>query len=421
MNFLQRVTGLVGKEADPQQQQKEEGVSFPVCSSLSVGNLRSPLPPSAVRDAFERFAKVEALSLEGLSPSSLKGQPARRLVEVFSKNSVLARAVHLAFYEHLPLILSPDAIWITIAQGFANHVNMNAKKLRYRFVDHEGQKDITISRPEFIRGSPDNNWEGVFPEFSAKIKQATKENIADLIRCEFSTTTPTSRICSEIVLMESVKSYFRFVIVCGCGIPSITLRGTVADWQEVRRRAEGLLKVCPDLDWWISELILVLDQFVAAAEGRGDKRFWASVCNVFGGSGFRSPLSGWVQVFYPYLLSGGKTGRGWGFREDSEPSSDLEKNAYLGEWRKCFESGKAPNMSSGSMFSFDEHEKGSCGMGVKLERIPSSLSFVPFKYVDLLDGGRQIDYRFYGGLTHVVQRETDTAVEPLWGWAVAEN
>ena len=37
------------------------------------------------------------------------------------EHHTLVSAVHYAFSEHRPLTLSPDAIWLTIAQGFANH------------------------------------------------------------------------------------------------------------------------------------------------------------------------------------------------------------------------------------------------------------------------------------------------------------
>ncbi len=55
----------------------------------------------------------------------------------------LAAAVHYAFSEHRPLILSPDVVWLTIAQGFAQHVNANAETLRRRFVRHQGVRTLT--------------------------------------------------------------------------------------------------------------------------------------------------------------------------------------------------------------------------------------------------------------------------------------
>ncbi len=51
----------------------------------------------------------------------------------------LVHAVYLAFSQHRPLVLTPDVIWITLAQGFAQHVNNHAEALRSRMVVHKGK------------------------------------------------------------------------------------------------------------------------------------------------------------------------------------------------------------------------------------------------------------------------------------------
>src|ERR1043166_3980035 len=57
----------------------------------------------------------------------------------------LVAAVGIAFAEHRPLVLSPDAVWLTIAQGVAQHVRLNAEALRPRLVRHEGRKRLAIT------------------------------------------------------------------------------------------------------------------------------------------------------------------------------------------------------------------------------------------------------------------------------------
>ena len=68
----------------------------------------------------------------------------------------LVCAVHLAYHRHYPLVLTPDAVWMCIAQGFAHHVSQNAEKLRNMFVDHDGKKTLVVRRDDFVRGSVDN-------------------------------------------------------------------------------------------------------------------------------------------------------------------------------------------------------------------------------------------------------------------------
>jgi len=316
----------------------------------------------------------------------------------FDKNNLLARAVHKAFYDHHPLRLSPDIIWITIAQGFATHVNENAEELRSRFVSFEEKKQITISRPGFVKGSSKNDWVGVFPEFSQKIEEYIGAETRALIENDFSTTTVVEKTVSQIVLMESVKAYFDFVMRCGCGIPYIELTGTVDDWKKIRTKAAALKDF--ELSWWIDALLPILDEFVTAAEGNADKNFWSSICNLHAGSGLRTPITGWIQTFFPYLL----------------PNSGAEKkvrNTYLTEYQVSITNKAQDDLEKG-------FAKGKgCGGGVKLELIPTGISKVPFKY---LDGhtGKSYDMFFCGGITCLTQDDYKGTLEPKVGWAVIE-
>ncbi len=51
-------------------------------------------------------------------------------------------ALHRAYAEHRPFVLSPDMIWLLIAQGFSQHVNANARELRHLFGDFEGKETL---------------------------------------------------------------------------------------------------------------------------------------------------------------------------------------------------------------------------------------------------------------------------------------
>jgi len=60
--------------------------------------------------------------------------------------------VDYAYTRHLPLVLDPNHIWLTIAQGFALHVNNNSEQLRHHFVQYEGKELIHIRRDNFLKG-----------------------------------------------------------------------------------------------------------------------------------------------------------------------------------------------------------------------------------------------------------------------------
>jgi hypothetical protein len=218
------------------------------------------------------------------------------------KNGFL-EAIHVAYDRHYGLVLSPDDIWLAIAQGFSQHVLADPEALRERFVpgSKAGTKEtIKVQRDHFVKGSPDNDWPGAFGEFGDQIgERIGKEKLA-LLRSNFSTTGVTEKAASEIVLLESMKEYFSYVLRTCCGIPEITLLGSVGDWKDIVARTKALGEF--NLSWWVDDLIPTLDQFVAAAQGRADPTFWSSIYKLKGPDGSGGPVvTGWVNQFFPYL------------------------------------------------------------------------------------------------------------------------
>ena len=295
------------KNSDSAKSKTSSGITFIVDDTVEMGGKycgdpRRHFEPTKGQSLEEAWRTVSGTGskIEAMSPAP-KGT-----VAVFTKQNLFVKAVHAAFFGHHPLILSPDMIWTTIAQGLAHHVDQNAEKLRHLFVKHKGKKELEIQRPGFVKGSPHNDWPGVFPEFSAKIKANSLPGTTELLENDFSTTGPVEKIVSHICLMDAVQHYFSYSMCCGCGFPRITLTGTPADWEKIRSKAEQLKKY--GLDWWLKALLPALDQFVAAAHGRPDLDFWMSLCYINTGTSrpIYEPLNGWVQVFFPYLIAPGQ-------------------------------------------------------------------------------------------------------------------
>ena len=211
-------------------------------------------------------------------------------------------AVHNAYAMHRPLVISPDMIWLMIAQGFAKHVDVNGDSLRHFFVDFEGKKVLKVSRNSFVKGSPDNDWEGVFPEFSQKIAKYTGEEVVNDIVLDFSTTGHIEKAAMEVTLMDAMSSYFIYVVEIGCGITEVNLQGTTADWQLILDKTKKLEKY--ELKWWTDALIPVLEKFVEASKGKVDKSFWEQIY-IRNTIGCGTPVvSGWITKFFPYQQSG---------------------------------------------------------------------------------------------------------------------
>jgi hypothetical protein len=300
-----------------------------------------------------------------------------------TEGNAFLRAAHLAYALHYPLSLSPDAVWLCIAQGFAAHVKENAERLRGKFVRHEGQATLKVRRDDFVKGSPANPWPEAFAAFSDAIAEHIGKQ-RDLVVCDFSTTGPCERAASEIVLLDAMQRYFHYELHSLCGIPEITLEGTVDDWRSVRARARALEEY--ELRNWTRELNPVLDAILATAEGKVDRAFWERFFKHVDGSG--GPwVRGWINVLFPYLRQGEDGG--------------LVPNPLFGKQKHGWQKGLD------AVF----------GGGAGVSEVPSGLSTAPFVWEYLK---QRFSMELLGGFTGIAQDPATLAVRPVIGWAVRE-
>ena len=217
------------------------------------------------------------------------------------------RGMFSAYADHRPFVLSPDMIWLLISQGFAQHVNANAEKLRDRFVDFTGKLTLLVETQKVTLDNPDSPWEEIFPHFTEQIAKHTGAKLMDTLTSDFSTTTPVERVASQITIMEAMKPYFEFVVFRPvCGIPVITLKGTPQDWQRILDKTRQLAGY--DLAWWTSELEPLLQEFVNASKGNIKTDFWRNMFKYHSQKQYGAPLlvDGWIVKFFPYDKHGNR-------------------------------------------------------------------------------------------------------------------
>jgi Domain of unknown function (DUF4419) len=83
---------------------------------------------------------------------------------------------------------------------------------------------------------------------------------ARAMQSDFSTSTPTHRVASQINLMASMQEFFTYeMAMYGCGIKAVELLGTQQDWdqlviklRQVKKELEPILNRLGDVDssWW---------------------------------------------------------------------------------------------------------------------------------------------------------------------------
>lgn len=226
---------------------------------------------------------------------------ANPLSETPFKNGFVGAAFK-AYSDHHHLIISPDDVWIAITTVFSQYVNKHAEEMRDIFVSHDGQIELKVEGKGTINSL---DWEDALLQISQQIEKNTKTDIREWIEPNFSTTTTTIRTVGAISLMSSMQSYFTYKIMLRCGIPKVTLRGTLEDWELLRHKAERLkLFGQHDLTQWSSILSIVLDQFVRSYSGDVDCDFWNRICTKSGGGSGIPYLEGWILSFIPFNKKG---------------------------------------------------------------------------------------------------------------------
>lgn len=301
----------------------------------------------------------------------------------------LIDAVHVAFSQHRPLTLSPDDIWLVIAQGFSHHIAENADVLRHLLVRHRGRHQLVATVADLSPAS----FKHAISSFSTQIREATHPVLHETLVCDFSTTTPAIRTASEVTLMDSFSSYFAYVMYCVCGIPKIAIEGSLDDWQRIRARIEVLETY--GLAWWISRLRPILDEFVLAASGHPTLEFWKAIykpAESYGGHA----VTGWITDLFPYLGDAPKRRRNHVFQHERR------------DWALTIDEG----VSTHPLFS------PLASKGVGPASFPSGLSSVPVKVQ--FKSGSKSDMDLVAGFFAVKQSPSDLAVSPVIGWSVAE-
>jgi hypothetical protein len=313
----------------------------------------------------------------------------------------LIGALHAAFQDHRPVCLSPDMIWLTLTQGLAAHVRVNAESLRRQFVQHEGQENIVVRRDDFIKGSPENPWPEVFSEFTTAIHRHLGQAY-DWIVAEFSTTGPVERAAAEIVLMDAMNQYFRYECHSKCGIPRITLEGTTDDWAQIEDRVNEWDRF--GLEWWTKHLRPILSQFTAAAGSRVDRDFWESIYKWQGPVGSGSPyVSGWIVNLFPYFES-----------EVAQYIRVLGKERYEKYGKSLFGEVTCESpVRRNPWLGVSTRDKGPVR-----DDFPSEIAIAPFvwKYF-----GQNFKMEFLGGFLGIRQDPDSLCLRPEIGWAVRDT
>ena len=74
-------------------------------------------------------------------------------------------------------------------------------------------------------------------------KNVEVPEFVNAITADFTTTSPTVKMASQIILLSSVQRYFDFECLTECGIPGIEMLGSENDWFRLGEKLKALKKI----------------------------------------------------------------------------------------------------------------------------------------------------------------------------------
>ncbi|CAG8826713.1 23927_t:CDS:1, partial [Cetraspora pellucida] len=150
-------------------------------------------PHISIEDKISRIfknSKIYALSFNYDDAAGSK----KTVLEDTNCTNGFAAAVFHAYNYHKHLRLSPDDIWLTVAQGVSHHINKYSEKFRDRFVKHKGKKEINIFVGDILSGTTlEGDWKEAVNRLVMKTDEYVENiELKELLECDFSTTTSSS-------------------------------------------------------------------------------------------------------------------------------------------------------------------------------------------------------------------------------------
>lgn len=175
---------------------------------------------------------------------SIEGTGINRPSLIDFGNHAFIGSMYRAYADHRPLILSPDMIWLLISQGFSRHVNYNAKEFAELAGLQTEKQALRIRNDKLFPGAPKSEWEKVLHDFTDQLTQKAWGELIESLLPQFSTTNTKEKIAGMIIAMDSLKSFFEYIVItCICGIPVISLEGEQKDWILLKEKALSLKKL----------------------------------------------------------------------------------------------------------------------------------------------------------------------------------
>jgi len=286
-----------------------ESITFEVEKGLKIEDYSGLYRTYSIKEIFSRLFKKNKITERKILHYNFDTE------ETLFYNKMDKSLIHgliTAYRNHYPITVTPDMIWILFLQGYSRFMEKYSELVRDQYVNFKDKKELVVMRLGFFADTATTEeWGSIISEFTENIDKNVGKNVVSNLLCNFSTTTPTTLTTSHLSIMTSMKQYFTYVAMGGgCGISSITLEGTLEDWEKIKSKLEFFSKEEWALNWWIKHLMPIIDKIILTKKYYDQnkkitediRKFWKDMIRVKFGEGYDpNCIDGWIVKFIPNL------------------------------------------------------------------------------------------------------------------------
>jgi len=293
----------------------------PRATGTEVHSVDLALPRNKKPTALDTYSFAKPEMVDKLIHNYAIGSSKPNQKVFFRDDLGLFQTVYEAWKNHWNLRTSPEDWWFPVACRIAKAIDEAAKwndKVRKHFVPHQEKENICVDVDVFT--IYDVDYDSFFALVASEIESRIKvPKYANAMQNDFSTSTGTHHIESQINLMASMQEFFSYEMgLCGCGIKGIEMLGKQEDWDrlvpKLRQLKEQLEPILSEIylgDDWFNHVEHVFSK-LANTYSANDKskqmvtNFWANIFMVgegwkYGPSGFGGhkvdDYNGWLVQF----------------------------------------------------------------------------------------------------------------------------
>jgi hypothetical protein len=324
-----------------------------------------------------------------------------------TSNNFINAFLH-AYNSHKIIRIRPDDIKLQLLMVISTFINNNVEHMKNFFVEHNEKNKLILKSTEF-------NAEYFCRKFSELLEQNIKcPEFAQHYKSKFSTSNRIIQTVNNITLMNTLKEYFSYNMILGCGIPGIILDGSQEDWTQLKLLYEYFKSITIDseLKDWYTHFDIIFNMFIElrmlqesgvidemSVPNNYKELFKRVISYIPQGSGDDQILGGWIRLFCPYSNS-------------NKIIKGLDKSI------QCLDITTSPPIQNNIDYYSWQNKMNLYYLGCEWNDISTSFITTPAKLI--MDDGTVFEVEFYSGFFQPHLNESNEIMMNI-GYILREN